>query len=49
MQFFLPKTDPDVCKYQPDIIRSEGPDFTFHNFDVFTSAKKYISTLPHIT
>lgn len=39
MQFFLPKTDPDVCKYQPDIIRSEGPDFTFHNFDVFTSAK----------
>lgn len=39
MQFFLPKTDLDVCKYQPDIIRSEGPDFTFHNFDVFTSAK----------
>lgn len=39
MRFFLPKTDPDVCKYQPDIIRGEGPDFAFHNFDVFTSAE----------
>lgn len=36
MLFFLPKTDPDVCEYQSDIIRSEGPDFAFYNFDVFT-------------
>ena len=37
--FFLRKPDPDVCEYQSDIIRGEGPDFAFHNFDVFTSAE----------